>query len=320
MLKLARFVRRGPVFATAAVTALAVSLAIPGAAAGAVDAPGFPIPTSVATSLSGGGQSGASISVPVGTAVTDTATLSVPVVGAPTGMVTYEVYSDSACTVPVSDTTSTETVTAGTVPASGPVTLFTTGTYYWLAIYSGGVGYDSSESTCGVGGEVETVTPAAPTSTILRTQLSGTRDPSWDYGLGDVSIVYSGTAVTDSATLSGANAAEATGTVTYTVYSLVFSDRFPYLQWESAASGGTVTVTAGSVPGSAAVTLPPGIYYWQASYSGDSYNAPSVSPLGSETEDVIFAPWRLGHLMAMALAGEPMPPGAFSGALTRNAS
>jgi hypothetical protein len=108
--------------------------------------------------------------------------------------------------------------------------------------------------------------------------------------------VYPGTAVTDSATLSGANAAQATGTVTYTVYSAVFSDRFPYLQWESAASGGTVTVTAGSVPDSDAVTLPPGIYYWQASYSGDSYNAPSVSQLGSEVEYVINAPrYRFGY-------------------------
>jgi hypothetical protein len=106
----------------------------------------------------------------------------------------------------------------------------TAGTYYWQATYSGDPSNITSVSTCGAAGEVETVTPAAPTSTILRTQLSG----SEDYWLGDVTIVSPWTAVTDSATLSGANAAQATGTVTYTVYSLVFSDRFPYLQWEGA--------------------------------------------------------------------------------------
>ena len=95
------------------------------------------------------------------------------------------------------------------MPASSPVTL---GTYYWQATYSGDPSNIASVSTCGAAGEVETVTPAAPTSTILRTQLSGTRDGFEDYWLGDVTIVYPGTAVTDSATLSGANAAQATGT------------------------------------------------------------------------------------------------------------
>jgi hypothetical protein len=250
-----------------------------------------PADTGTATSLSGGGQSGLSISVPAGTAVTDTATLSGTDAGAATGTVTYDVYSDSGCTTMVSTGTPLTITTPGTVPASDPVTLATAGTYYWQATYSGDDNNLTSTSTCGT--EVETVTPAAPTSTALRTQLSG----SEDYWLGDVTIVSPGTAVTDSATLSGANAAEATGTVTYTVYSAAFSDRFPYWQsqWEPVASGGTVTVTAGSVPDSDAVTLPPGIYYWQASYSGDAYNAPSVSQPGSEVEYVIFTPrYRFG--------------------------
>jgi hypothetical protein len=260
-----------------------------------------PADTGTATSLSGGGQSGLSISVPAGTAVTDTATLSGTDAGAATGTVTYDVYSDSGCTTLVSTGTPLTITTPGTVPASDPVTLATAGTYYWQATYSGDPSNNASVSTCGAAGEVETVTPAAPPSTTLRTQLSGTEDGGWGwgwgFGLGDVITVSPGTAVTDSATLSGANTAQATGTVTYTVYSLAFSDRFPYWQsqWEPVASGGTVTVTAGSVPDSDAVTLPPGIYYWQASYSGDGYNAPSVSQLGSEVEYVIYAPgYRFG--------------------------
>jgi hypothetical protein len=262
-----------------------------------------PADTTTATSLSGGGQSGVSISVPAGTAVTDTAALSGTDAGAATGTVTYDVYSDAGCTTLVSTGTPLTIATPGTVPASDPVTLATDGTYYWQATYSGDPSNVTSVSTCGAAGEVETVTPAPPPSTTLRTQLSGTQDGGWGwgwgwgwgFGLGDVITVSPGTAVTDSATLSGANAAQATGTVTYTVYSLVFSDRYPYLRWETAASGGTVTVTAGSVPDSDAVTLPPGTYYWQASYSGDAYNAPSVSQLGSEVEYVIYAPgYRFG--------------------------
>jgi Bacterial Ig-like domain (group 3) len=251
-----------------------------------------PADTGTATSLSGGDQSGLSISVPAGTAVTDTATLSGTDAAAATGTITYDVYSDAGCTDLVSTGTPLTITTPGTVPASDPVTL-DTGTYYWQATYSGDPSNNASVSTCGAAGEVETVTPAVPTPTTLRTQLSG----SENYWLGDLTIVGPGTAVTDSATLSGANATQATGTVTYTVYSLAFSDRFPYWQsqWEPVASGGTVTVTAGSVPDSDAVTLPPGIYYWQASYSGDAYNAPSVSQLGSEVEYVIYAPgYRFG--------------------------
>jgi hypothetical protein len=56
------------------------------------------------------------------------------------------------------------------------------------------------------------------------------------------------------------------------------------------ASGGTFTVTDGSVPDSNPVTLSPGIYQWQASYSGDSLNKPSTSRFGSETEKVIPVP------------------------------
>ena len=75
--------------------------------------------TAVATSLSGGGQSGTSIPVPAGTAVTDTATLSGTNASTATGTVTYDVYSDSACTAAVSAGAAEAITTAGTLPA-GP--------------------------------------------------------------------------------------------------------------------------------------------------------------------------------------------------------
>ena len=113
----------------------------------------------------------------------------------------------------------------------------------------------------------------APTTTS--TSLSGG-------GQSGASIsVPESTAVSDTATLTGTNTSTATGTVTYSVYS---------------DSGCTTVVstgpaqsitTPGTLPASSAVTLgAPGMYYWQASYSGDSANAASMSTCGSEVETV----------------------------------
>ena len=81
-------------------------------------------PTTVTTSLSGGGDSGASISVPGGTAVTDTATLAGTNASTATGTVTYNVYSDAACTtLAPGGGGSAETITTpGTLPPSEAVT------------------------------------------------------------------------------------------------------------------------------------------------------------------------------------------------------
>jgi hypothetical protein len=126
--------------------------------------------------------------------------------------------------------------------------------------------FEIPSGTCGSGGR-----PA----TTLTTSLSGGGSS------GAQISVTAGTPVTDSATLSGTNAASAGGTVTYTVYS------DPNCQ-TSVASGGTKTVTAGSVPNSDPVTLStPGTYNWQASYSGDGTNAPSKSNCGDEVETVL---------------------------------
>ena len=120
-------------------------------------------PTSLTTSLSGGGASGSTVSVPSGTAVTDSATLSGADASTATGTVTYNVYSNSACTVVASGGTPETITTAGTLPASSAVTLSAPGTYYWQASYSGDSENGPSTSTCGTAGEVETVTSAATT-------------------------------------------------------------------------------------------------------------------------------------------------------------
>jgi hypothetical protein len=254
-----------------------------------------PQPTSLTTSLSGGGQSGTSISVPVGTAVTDSATLTGTNAATATGTVTYNVYTDAGCSTlaPGGGGTAETITTPGTLPPSSPVTLANPGTYYWEALYSGDTNNQMPPSTCGL--ETETVkSPATAAPTKLTTSLyghgtfSGTRC-EW---LGRLITVLAGAQVTDSAYLSGTNAATAGGSVTYTVYKLSAPHHTPI----QVASGGTVTVTNGVVPASTPVTInAPGTYYWQASYSGDALDAPSLSPIGSEIEQVIPVPQCKNH-------------------------
>ncbi|HEV2235574.1 MAG TPA: hypothetical protein VGR57_02840 [Ktedonobacterales bacterium] len=88
--------------------------------------------------------------------------------------------------------------------------------------------------------------------------------------------VNTGTAVHDSATLSGATF-DAGGTVTYTV----FTDN----NCSSAVlnSSSTVNVTNGVVPDSQPVTFnTPGTFFWQAAYSGDAHNDAAKSACTSE--------------------------------------
>ncbi len=260
--------------------------------------PPVPSPTSTTTSLSGGGQSGTTISVPESTSVTDQATVAGTNASTATGTITYNVYSDSACTVVVDSGTPETITTPGSIPASAPVSLPSAGTYYWQASYSGDANNATSASTCGTsasGGEVESVTGAtAALPTRLTTQLlgSGVFGGGHCWWRGNQITVFTSAAVTDSASLSGPNASKATGTVTYTVYSLKPGSKsnFHYKSWSPVASGGTFPVTDGSVPDSNPVTLPPGVYQWQASYSGDSLNKPSTSRFGSETEVVVPVP------------------------------
>jgi hypothetical protein len=154
------------------------------------------------------------------------------------------------------------------------------------ATYSGDTNFAGSTTSTPL---AEVVNPSS--TTAQRTRLS-TEFLSTGQGRihGNVIVVTNGTSVTDTATLAGKNAAQASGTLTYTVYALVHTKHSPFWQWVPVATGGTVTVIGGVIPNSSAVTLTPGTYEWQATYSGDSLNDQSTSRFGSETEIVIPAP------------------------------
>jgi hypothetical protein len=228
--------------------------------------------TSLSTTLSGEGKEGGTITVLEGAKVKDKATLSGTNSASASGKILYKVYSDSGCQTLVKEAGEV-TVTSGSVPASTEEQL-AGGAYYWQATYSGDALHQASTSICG--SEVETV----KTTTSLTTSLSGE-------GKSGVEIqVQEEAAVTDVATLGGQNAFIATGTVKYAIYS---DNACKTLVSEA----GEVSVAGEHVPASGEKRLPTGIYYWQATYSGDARNQGSKSTCGVEVEIVLPPPPRM---------------------------
>ena len=215
---------------------------------------GFSI-TSISTKTS------ATSPVAIGTKVYDTATLSGETSTAG-GTVSYALYSDSNCTIQVADLTpSTDTVVNGQLPNSAPYTFDSAGTYYFQATYSGDVNNAGAVSSC----TSEEMVVQKDKPTISTQTVPG-------------SPVAIGTSVHDTAALQGATS-NAGGAVTYALYK------------DSACSQEVADLTPtdnsvlnGVVPASKSYTFTSaGIWYFQATYSGDNNNAgPVSSPCTSE--------------------------------------
>ena len=216
--------------------------------------PGVKATTTITTSLSGGGQSGPSISVPQSTAVTDTATLTGANTSTATGTVTYGVFSDSTCNTSVGSG-GTVNVTGPNVPTSGAVTLPSAGTYYWQASYSGDTNNATSTSTCQ--SEREIVTGPASASVTTAVQSGGV----------SVTSVPAGSTVSDQATVSGAS-----GTPTGTVGFTFFTNNTCAIP---GSSDGTGTLNAGVANSNPEGPLAAGPYSFLATYNGDGTYPPS---------------------------------------------
>jgi len=121
--------------------------------------------TAVATSLSGGGNSGASITVPSGTPVTDTATITGNNASGASGTVNCAWYSESTCAPGslVFQGANLPITTPGTIPDSEPVNL-PDGTYYPVVTYSGDAGNNGSSAGCG--SEILTVGTVVTTTAL----------------------------------------------------------------------------------------------------------------------------------------------------------
>lgn len=233
--------------------------------------------TSLSTTLSGGGEEGAEVQVEEADAVKDKATLSGTNSSKATGIVKYKIYSDNECKE-LAATAGEVTVSGGSVPSSSEVKL-SDGFYYWQASYQGDSTHSSSTSACG--SEIEVVAE----ETTLATTLHG------ESGSGEALEVEEGAWVVDTAALSGANTAEATGEVRFNVYGDKECE-------ELVADAGTIALLEEAEPVSDPAELPAGTYYWQAEYFGDSHNQPSISSCGTEILHVVKPP------LTTSLSGE----------------
>ncbi len=185
----------------------------------------------------------------VGNAVFDSASLTgaTPSAG---GNVTYSDFADGNCALP-GTIVSIVTVSNGIVPNSRAVTLNSTGSFSFTAVYSGDSNNAGTTSQC----EPLTVQKANPT---IATFLSA-------------STITVGGSVSDSATLTGSY--QAVGTVTYEFFGGLTC------AGTALAAGPPVSVVNGTVPASASETFnAAGLYSWNAVYSGDSNNNGATSP------------------------------------------
>ena len=207
--------------------------------------------TSIATTPTGSG--------PIGTVIGDTATLS----GGfePTGKITFKLYgvNDPECDGKPLFTESEKLNKDGTAgTADDPFVAGDAGTYHWVASYSGDADNNAVTGLCT--DEPQTIGKATPS--IASTPSAG----------GDT-----GTAVSDSATVSSGDSPS--GTVTFKLYGAGDSScaSAPIFSSTVALSGGSAQ------SGSFSATSEAGTYNWIATYNGDDDNGSVSGKCGDES-------------------------------------
>ncbi len=196
----------------------------------------------IATTASAGG--------PVGTSISDTATVSGG--HTPTGNVTFHLYAPGDATCTTSVFTSTNPLSAGSA-TSGPFASAAVGTYHWTATYDG----DANNATVTSGCTAEPVVIAQATPTIATTASAG----------GPV-----GTSISDTATVSGGHTP--TGNVTFDLFA----------PGDTTCTGtpvftSTNPLSAGSATSGPFATTAVGTFHWTATYNGDTNNTTVTSLL-----------------------------------------
>ena len=190
----------------------------------------------------------------------------------PTGSVTFTLYAADCATVILGPSPSEPLSSNGSTPASASASYATswtptaTGTYYWVATYSGDSNYETMTDGCGDPSEQVKVGSAMPGITTSSSPAAATVG---------VSITAK-----DTATLTGGDAPS--GTVTFGLYT-----NSGCTTAVTPAVGGTVTLSGGTASSSGSWTpAAVGTYYWQATYNGDSNNN-SVSTCGGTSEQIV---------------------------------
>ena len=223
-------------------------------------------------------QPSTSVTVGVPTTVGDKATVTgngsvVPTGDGSTTGITFTLYASNCTTVVISTSPLQAMTSNGTTPASASATYSTswtpsaTGTYYWVAHYTGDTNYSPNTSACPDTAEKVTVVKATPP---IATTAQNTTS-------GSVGVPIT---VGDKATVTGNDGVVPTGDgsttgVTFTLYE---SDCTTAVVGPSSLQALT---SNGTTPASASATFSTswtpqisGTYYWVAHYTGDTnYNA-----------------------------------------------
>jgi hypothetical protein len=185
-------------------------------------------------------------SVPLGSTVTDQATVSGTGAGTPTGTVTFTFFTNGTCTGTGSPA-GTGTLASGVASSSAEGPLSAVGSYSFQASYSGDSNYTGSTGNC------EPFTVSKASTQTLTSVLSGTTP---------VTSVALGTSVTDQATVSGTGAGTPTGSVTFTFYANGGCTG-------TGTGAGTGTLASGVANSAPSGSLAAGSYSYLAVYSGD---------------------------------------------------
>jgi len=200
----------------------------------------------------------------IGGSVNDQAVLSGG--DSPTGPITWSVYvAGSGCVTPLMTTTPVSVNGDGSY-ASPSYTPSATGTYEWVATYSGDANNNPLSSSCTDPAEQSVVSPASPA-------MSTTASPTATLGQ----------SIGDTATLSGGTAP--TGSITWSVYAAgtncataLFTSTPVSVNGDGSYASPTYTPTAA------------GTYQWVASYSGDANNGPFTSACDVTSEQSVVSP------------------------------
>ena len=211
-------------------------------------------------------------SMPFGGSASDAASLSGGY--APTGTVTYSVYSDNACQSPASGYTSSTVTVAGDgqAPASGPFTASAVGTYYWRATYSGDANNNGFTTSCGATGETLTVNPRTTSLTVYCPTTAVNQATICTV---DVADTDTGTAITPTGTVDSFSDGGAGGT---------FGSSSCIL------SSGSCTFTYTPAPGSAGATITISAKYEHDSVHQSSSGSGSLVPTKRTTSNSIACP------------------------------
>jgi hypothetical protein len=230
-------------------------------------------------------QTKASPSISLGGSLSDSAqAVGIPGVGGgglgsvPTGTLTFDLYgpSDASCTAsPLYSSGPVNLVIQGGVvatAASGSYTPTATdgsGTYHWIATYSGDSVYKPSAGSCGDASETVQVTDVTP-------KLTTVASPGVQAGAGQV---------TDTATLTGGK--NATGTITF----LLFPPNDPTCSGKIVDVKQTVPVSdPSSIVSQPYTPTAAGTYHWVALYSGDVHNGAVNGACGDPNETLVVTP------------------------------